>query len=125
MQLLITASLMLAGVVHLLPLMGVTSASGLTALYGIPFEESNLQILMRHRAILFGILGTMLLVSAFIPRFRAMAIPAGLLSAASFIWIALSVGGYNAMLHRVVQADIVALVALLVAAGVHIGLKPA
>lgn len=125
MQLLLTASLVLAGIVHLLPLMGIASASALTALYGIPFDESNLQILMRHRAMLFGILGTMLLVSAFVPRFQALTIPAGLLSTASFLWIALSIGGYNAMLQRVVQADIVALAALLVAAGLHVGLKTA
>lgn len=125
MQLLLAASLVLAGIIHLLPLMGVASASGLTALYGIPFDESNLQILMRHRAVLFGILGAMLVVSAFVPRFRAAAIPAGLASAASFLWIASSVGGYNAMLHRVVQADIVALAALVVAAGVHVGSKSA
>jgi len=37
----------------------MTTALGgerLTALYGLPLEEANNSILMRHRAILFGLL---------------------------------------------------------------------
>lgn len=125
MQILLSASLVVAAIIHLLPLAGVTGSSALTALYGLPFDENNLQILMRHRAVLFGILGGLLLYAAFSPRLQAVAILAGLLSAGSFLWIAFGVGGYNAMLNRVVQADIVAGVCLLIAAVLRLSMKEA
>lgn len=120
MQLLVTISMVIAAIIHLLPLSGVSSSNALTTLYGVSFEENNLQILMRHRAVLFGILGGLLLYAAFSPRVQSIAILAGLISAGSFLWIAFAVGGYNAMLNRVVYADIVALVFLLVAAGLRL-----
>ena len=119
MQILATISLIIAAIIHLLPLSGVSSPAALTTLYGLSFEENNLQILMRHRAVLFGILGGLLLYAAFSPRMQSLAILIGLVSAGSFLWIAFAVGGYNAMLNRVVVADIVAIVCLLVAAGVR------
>ncbi|HEY0846267.1 MAG TPA: phosphopantetheine adenylyltransferase [Noviherbaspirillum sp.] len=116
MQRFLTVSLIAAAIIHLLPLAGVTSSKALTALYGLPFEESNLQILMRHRAVLFGILGGLLFYAAFFPWLQGVAILAGLLSAGAFLWIAFEVGGYNAMLNRVVLADVVAFCFLLLAA---------
>jgi nicotinamide riboside transporter PnuC len=86
-------------------------------LYGILINEPNLEILMRHRAVLFGLLGVFLLVAAFRPALRTLAIIAGFVSVTSFIAIAWSVGGYNDAVNRVVIADIIAIVAL-IAAGV-------
>jgi nicotinamide riboside transporter PnuC len=86
-------------------------------LYGILINEPNLEILMRHRAVLFGLLGVFLLVAAFRPALRTLAIIAGFVSVTSFIAIAWSVGGYNDAVNRVVVADIIAIVAL-IAAGV-------
>lgn len=120
MQIVVSASLVIAAVIHLLPLVGVFSAKALTNLYGLPFEEINLQILMRHRAVLFGLLGAFLLMAAFMPRLQTIAFPAGLISAGSFLWIAFAVGGYNALLQRVVVADIVAVACLLAGASVHL-----
>ncbi|MFP5357992.1 MAG: phosphopantetheine adenylyltransferase, partial [Gammaproteobacteria bacterium] len=84
--------------------------------YGLPFSEPNLAILMRHRAVLFGLLGLFLVVAAFWPAVQLAAVLAGLVSVLSFLWLALATGGYNAQLARVVVADGVALVCLLVAA---------
>jgi hypothetical protein len=72
---------------------------------------------MRHRAVLFGLLGVFLLYAAFRPALRTLAIIAGFVSVTSFIAIAWSVGGYNDAVNRVVIADIIAIVAL-IAAGV-------
>ena len=55
MRYLVSAMLVIVGIIHLLPLSGVLSESRLTVLYGIPFDEPNLEILMRHRAVLFGL----------------------------------------------------------------------
>jgi hypothetical protein len=119
---LVSASLIIVGLIHLLPLVGVLGADMLAALYGIPFAEPNLAILMRHRAVLFGLLGVFLLVAAFKPAWQSAALAAGLLSVVSFIWLAWSVGGYNSRLGRVVTADLAALLCLLVGAASYAAL---
>lgn len=119
MRLLLSISLAAAGIIHLLPLAGVMGADTLESLYGLPIDEPNLEILMRHRAVLFGLLGGLLLASVFLPGLQSAAMLAGLVSAASFIGIALDVGGYNAMLSRIVQADAIAVACLVLACGIR------
>ena len=116
----IAACLTLAGIIHLLPLPGVLGAGRLTRLYGVAADDPNLGILLQHRAVLFGLLGALLVAAAFRPELRAIALIAGLLSTVSFLVIAWSVGGYNAQIARVVAADIVAVVLLLVAASIEL-----
>jgi hypothetical protein len=112
----VSAMLAVVAVIHLLPLSGVLGAGRLAALYGLPFDEPNLAILMRHRAVLFGLLGVFLLLAAFRPAFQLVALVAGFVSVVSFLILAWSVGGYNAHLGRVFVADLVALLCLIVGA---------
>lgn len=120
MEKVLAGLLVLVGIIHLLPVSGVLGAERLAVLYGISLGEPNIEILMRHRAILFGLLGLFLLYAAFRPSLRSLAIVAGLVSVASFIVIAWSVGGYNESVGKVVIADIIAIVALIAAGAVHI-----
>ena len=113
MRYLVSSMLLVVAVIHLLPLSGVLGADRLSALYGMPFNDVNLQILMRHRAVLFGVLGLFLAWSAFNPSLQPLAFLAGFASVLSFLWLAWSVGGYNALVGRVFVADVVALVCLL------------
>jgi hypothetical protein len=116
MQVFATILFLIVGVVNLLPVSGVSSTSRLWALYGVVFEDPNLVILMRHRAALFGIVGALLVASAFHTPLRPLALAAGLISMLSFVLIAYLVGGFNAELRRVVLVDLAAS-ALLVTAG--------
>jgi hypothetical protein len=116
MRYLVSGSLILAGLIHLLPLAGVLGQERLAALYGVDAADPNLSILLRHRAVLFGLLGTFLVVAAFRPGWQAAAFVAAFVSVVSFLLLAWSTGGYNALIGRVVTADIVALVALLAGA---------
>jgi hypothetical protein len=61
-----------------------------------------------------------LLYAAFNPALQTLAFIAGFISVVSFLWLAWSVGGYNAQVARVVIADIVALVCLVVGAAGHV-----
>jgi len=108
-----------AGLIHLLPLSGVLGSERLASLYGLSFSEPSLAILMRHRAVLFGLLGLFLIVAVFRPILRTAAFIAGLISVVSFLWIAASVSNYNEQIGRVVTADVVALVCLLVGFVAH------
>ena len=114
MRFIVPAMLLVAGIIHILPLSGVLSAARLFDLYGISFDDPNLEILMRHRAVLFGLLGIFLLSSAFLPSLQLAALITGFVSVVSFLYLAYSVGGYNDQVNRIVTADKAALVCLLV-----------
>ncbi|MDE2421001.1 MAG: phosphopantetheine adenylyltransferase [Gammaproteobacteria bacterium] len=120
MSMIISVLLVVVAIIHLLPLSGVLSAKRLTALYGLSFDEPNLEILMRHRAVLFGLLGVFLIYAAFKVELQPIAFVAGFVSVISFIFIAKSVGGYNTLLRKVVLADWVALGCLVIATIVHL-----
>jgi len=120
MRYLVSAMLIVVGVIHLLPLTGVLGSERLDRLYGLSFGEPNIAILMRHRAVLFGLLGMLFFFAAFKPQFQILAFIAGFVSVASFLWLAWSVGGYNAQIARVFQVDIVALICLIVAVAARV-----
>jgi hypothetical protein len=109
---LISLMLVIAGIIHVLPFAGVFGSNRLAALYGLDFSDPNLAILMRHRAVLFGLLGVFLIYAAFRPSQQPVAFVAGLVSAGAFLGLAWATGGYNALVARVVVADVVALVCL-------------
>ena len=119
MTYLASAMLVVVGIVHLLPIVGVVGGERLATLYGVPVADPNLAILMRHRAVLFGLLGAFLVYAAFSPSLRTVAFAAGFASVVSFLVLARAVGGYNAKIGRVVTADLVALACLVVGSAAH------
>jgi hypothetical protein len=94
-------------------------AAALTAFYGLDFADPSLEVLMRHRAILFGLLGLLLLGAAFRPAWRPLALAGGFASVLSFLALAHGASGANAAVMRVAAMDWVALAFLVVAAVVH------
>ena len=112
MQKTIAGLLIAVGVIQLLPVVGVLGADHLADLYGLAFQELNISILMRHRALLFGLLGSFLIYSAFQPALWPLAFIAGFVSVISFIAIAWSVGSYNDAIRNVVIGDLVAFIFL-------------
>jgi hypothetical protein len=112
--------LVVVAIIHLLPLSGVLGNERLAALYGLSLDEPNLEILMRHRAVLFGLLGLFFLFAAFRPPLQTVAFIAGFVSVVSFLWLAWSIGGYNTQVARVFMADIVALASLIIGVAAHI-----
>lgn len=116
----IASMLLVVGIIHVLPLSGALGGERLAALYGIGFVEPNITILMRHRAILFGLLGLFILYAAFRPALQSIAFHAGMVSVVSFLGLAWSVGGYNELIGRVVVADLVALVCLILGSAAYL-----
>jgi hypothetical protein len=115
----IQVALIVAGLIHFLPVTGVIGAERLTAMYAIPFADPNLLILMRHRAVMLGLLGGLVLYSVFRPGMQGTGIVIGTVSLASIVGLAWSIGGYNQPLSRVVMADSVAVFCFLVAAALR------
>lgn len=100
-------ALLVSALIHLLPVPGVMGASALAKLYGIDVTDPNTAILLQHRALLFGVLGILMLLAIAWPGLRLTVLVAGLFSAASFVVVAMWVGGYNPAIARVVTADLV------------------
>jgi hypothetical protein len=114
MRAFVTIAFLLAAIVNLFPVLGVLSTARLEALYGVPIADPNLAVLMRHRALLFGIVGALLAIGAFHPPLRPLAGAAGFVSMLSFVALALG-AEHNPLLRRVLWVDVAA--SLVLAAG--------
>ncbi len=115
MRMLSTVLFVFTALVNLAPVIGVSSAERLQALYGVALADANLAILMRHRAALFAIVGALLLSAAFRPPLRSVAAAAGFASMLSFVVLVWSVGEFNSQIWRIAMVDLVASMALLAA----------
>jgi hypothetical protein len=114
MKYLPSAALLIAGLIHLLPIPGVMGVPVLFRLYGIEISDPNIAILLQHRALMFAILGVIMLTAIRLEFLQITALSTGLVSTTSFIGVAAWVGHYNHAIQRVVIADIVASIALTV-----------
>ena len=112
----IQAFLLVAGLIHFLPVVGVLGTNRLTSMYALSFTDPNLAILMRHRAVMLGLLGGFVLYAVFRPEMRGAAIALGAVSLGSIVVLAWSTGGYNEPLARVILADSIAVGCFLAAA---------
>jgi hypothetical protein len=119
MQHLFTLLLLIAAAINLAPALGAFSSERIAGFYGVELATPNLRILMQHRAVLFGIVGGLLLAAAFHPPLRSVAYVVGFASMLSFLVVAFGVGGYTAEIRKVVLVDVVGIAALAGACVVH------
>lgn len=120
---LLSVSLIVVGIIHLIPITGAAGIERLDSLYGVGIGDSNLSILMRHRAVLFGLLGSFLMYAAFKPPLQLIALIGGTASVGSFLFLALATGALNEKLERVFVADVVAAVFLILGVVAYIGIR--
>ncbi len=111
----ITICLVVVGLINFAPVLGVVSAQRLESAYSITLMGNDLAILMRHRALLFGILGAFILYSAFVPVYQSAAMVMGGVSMIGFALLVLTMGGYNDAIGKVLFIDIVGIMFLLAA----------
>jgi hypothetical protein len=110
----------IVSLIHLLPLIGVTGRAALQKAYGIPVESPDLQLLLQHRAVLFGLLGLACLIAAFNAPWRPAVWCAAMISTCSFMLLAWLAPSYNAAIARVVWFDFIAIAMLLLVGAVHL-----
>jgi hypothetical protein len=116
----IRIALCIVSLIHLLPLVGVSGRRALEKAYRIPVESPDLQLLLQHRAVLFGLLGAACLIATFNAPWRPAVWCAALVSTCSFMLLAWLAPSTNSAIARVVWADGVAIAALLIALLVHL-----
>lgn len=117
------AVLALAAVIHITPGFGVLGSSALGSLYGVNVGDPNIELLLRHRAVLFGILGLGFAAAAARHEWRTVGLTVAIVSTVSFIVLAVVTPDRTVQVDRVILVDGVLVVLLIVAAAVHIRAK--
>lgn len=115
MRAFVTAVLAVAGVVHMLPATGAVGARSLARLYDVEVEDPDVVLLLRHRAVLFVVVGAILLAGALEASFTTPALAVGLASTTSFLVLARLGPAPNRALRRVAAIDVPLALALTVA----------
>lgn len=115
MQRIETIILVIVGIINFLPILGAIGVKQLNKLYALDLSNEGIILLMRHRSILFGIIGAFIIYSAFIPSLINLAYIAGLVSMLTFIMLALPIKNHTSQIQRVFYIDIFASILLIIA----------
>jgi hypothetical protein len=119
MQRIVAVIYLIVGVIHLLPVTGVMGPAALRRLYGVPIDGASLELLMRHRAVLLGLVGALLVAAGLRPALRTAAALIGLGSMVSFIVLTLPIDTHPDPIARVFWIDVVAVALLTAAAAIE------
>lgn len=112
----ITFCLIIVGLINFLPILGIGSALQIEQAYAVIIESNDVEILLRHRALLFGIIGGFVVISAFKEHYQKPAMVMAAISMAGFIATVLTVGGYNDSINKILMIDVIGLLFLIAAA---------
>jgi hypothetical protein len=104
------------GLLNLYPAIGAVGAPLLDSLYGIGPLSAELELLLRHRAVMLGIVGGLLIAAAWRPPLRPAAVAAGVTSMLAFMALAPPPDALGAALARVYWADAIGTGVLVAAA---------
>ncbi|NKY88618.1 hypothetical protein [Nocardia veterana] len=103
-------------VLNLLPAVAVFSVDRAGAAYGIDPVDDEVRLIVRHRGVLFAILGASLLLAVFRPRLRTAAGTANAVSMAGFVALVPFEQPVSPALLRIARLDIAGLILLASAA---------
>jgi hypothetical protein len=106
--------LLVVGIINFIPVFGIISSLKISQAYSINMASNDINILMRHRALLFGIIGGFIFYSIYRPKFQPAAMLMAAISMSGFLLILYLEGGYNDALFKVAIVDICGLVCLLI-----------
>ena len=112
---LIMTCLIIVGLINFIPVIGVLSSQKLESSYSISLISNDLIILMRHRALLFGVLGGFVLYSAFVVAYQGAAMVMAATSMIGFALLVFFVGEYNQSIFNVLVVDLIGIAFLLIA----------
>ncbi|WP_280440991.1 hypothetical protein [Nocardia brasiliensis] len=111
------AALVVIGVIHLLPGTVAFAPRRAAAMYGTRAGSRDLELLLRHRALLLAMIGAGTIAAAFLASIQVAAMIAVGISMTSFLALAMSIGRreLSAATTRVFRIDVFALALLAVA----------
>jgi hypothetical protein len=115
MEIFFRITLFLAGLINLLPSILAFFPDKISKSYGIEIPNENYELLLRHRAVLFAIIGGLMIVSSLTKKYYEVAIIVGLISMLSFVSLFFIINkDINSELRKVMTIDMIAIVILLI-----------
>lgn len=108
--------LFVTGIINFLPSLLAVFPSKIGS-YGIDFPNNDFELLLRHRAVLFGIIGAIMVFSAIRKKYYSLATLAGMVSMVSFLVLYFIIGDINAPLKKIMSIDLVAIILLSIGYG--------
>ena len=120
---LISLCLIVVGIINFLPVFGLFSNKSLESAYSITIADNNSSILMRHRALLFGLIGGFTILAAFVEKYQDAAIVIAGISMVGFIILGYSTGEYNSAISRIMLIDWIGVALLLTAVVLKYGVQ--
>ena len=113
METIFRITLFLSGLINLIPSLLAFLPHKISKSYGIDLVNGNYELLLRHRAILFGIIGGIMIYAGIVKKYYKIATTMGLISMISFILLFVLIDkDINSELKKVVVVDIAATVIL-------------
>ncbi|OJJ17263.1 hypothetical protein BKI52_31670 [marine bacterium AO1-C] len=120
MEIIFRIVLFLAGLVNFAPAMIVFFPEKIAQSYGIQLTEANLELLMRHRGILFGLIGGLMMYAAVFKKYENLAVLLGSISMGTFILLYfISTPNFSPGITKIMRIDVVAFSLLLTAYVIH------
>ena len=117
MNLTISILLITVGLINFLPVIGIISAEKLSAAYAVELIGNDIVILMRHRALLFGLIGGFMLYSVWKPSYQSVAMVMAAISMLGFLFFVAAADHYNTSITKIAIIDLIGLAGLAIAAG--------
>lgn len=115
MELIFRICLLITGVINLLPSVLAFIPSKISNSYGIELPDVNYELLLRHRAVLFGLVGGIMIYAAITSKYYVLATTIGLISMVSFVVLyQLTNGSISTELNKVMRIDLVGIGILLI-----------
>ncbi len=111
----IDAVLLVSAIVHLTPATGLIGGEAVRRLYGVAVADGNMDLLLRHRALMFALIGTPMLLAAISGQWRGAAILLGLINTVGFVVLAWPGENLTPELQRVMRIDAALIVPLIIA----------
>lgn len=115
MNIAISILLLIVGVINFLPVIGVLSAEKLSSAYSLELIGNDIIILMRHRALLFGLVGGFIFYSVFNPSYQTAAMVMAAISMVGFLYFVWAAGDCNASISKIAIIDLMGIVCLVIA----------
>ena len=114
MEMIFRITLLIAGGINILPAILAFLPEKISKSYGIEVPNVNFELLLRHRAVLFAIVGGLMIYSAISKKYYSISVTVGLVSMISFIMLYFLINGVNPELKKVMKIDLVATIVLIV-----------
>lgn len=115
MEIIFRICLAIAAIINIIPSLLVFFPQKISSSYGIEIPNINYELLLRHRAVLFGIIGGIMIYSAITKKYYFPSVTIGFISMVSFLILYKMMDGeVNPELNKVMKVDIAGIIILLI-----------